>query len=318
MNNATAEGVGPTQTSASPSTGGSDNGNGAPPWLDDATIARFTRYERLPLHAMVGLDPQLATVLDAHFIGCSPERLLQIRRDHAQALSTQAASLLGDKVFSADLARFVAVTGPRIVVLGDSITADTLGWADLLAACLRAAARTVAGEGVRVLNMAVSGFTTSETIPLFTVVVRERPSCVLVMLGTNDGRRQGAVADVRTMTPSETERNFHVLRTLTEVETAARFVCIAPPPMNQGRYETSIPAGSPARATNEDLLLTQDAIRAAVPDVIDFSAAPDIGQDEDFWLRDGVHPSEKGQTILLRHIVHAVAELLPGSAGVDR
>lgn len=309
MNEPTTDGLTLLQPTTSSATGRSANGNDAPPWLDDATNARFTHYERLPLHAMVGLDPEIGTVLDAHFIGCSPQRLREIRQDHSRALATTAASLLADEELAADLRRLVEITGPRIVVLGDSITADSLGWADLLAACLRAEPQKVGGEIVRVVNLAVSGFTTSETFPLFTVVVRERPTCVLVMLGTNDGRRQGAVADVRTMTPSETERNFHALRTLTHLETGARFVCIAPPPMNQARYESSLPADPPARATSEDLAATQVAIRAAVADLIDLSEAPGVGEDEDFWLRDGIHPSEQGQAILLRHIVHALAQL---------
>ena len=30
-----------------------------------------------------------------------------------------------------------------------------------------------------------------------------------------------------------------------------------------------------------------------------------------FWLPDGVHPSHQGQTVLLRHVVHALVRLPP-------
>ena len=283
------------------------NGNGAPSWVDDATNARFTHYARLPLHAMVGLDPDLATVLDAHFIGCTPERLRNIRHDHARAVSATAASLLAEEQFSADLARIAAVTGPRIVVLGDSITADSLGWASLLKACLSTAHDEA--ERVAVVNLAVSGFTTSETIPLFALVVRERPTCVLAMLGTNDGRRQGAIADVRTVTTTETQRNLDALRTLTEQESGARFVGIAPPLMNQVLYEASAPPDAPVRFSNEDLAATLDVVRVALPEVIDLPVLLGDALPATFWLADGLHPSEHGQKILLRQIVHALVQL---------
>jgi acyl-CoA thioesterase-1 len=283
-------------------------GNGAPPWVDDATNARFTHYDRLPLHAMVGLDPDLATVLDAHFIGCTPERLRDIRSDQARTVSATAASLLADEEFAERLHRMAAVTGPRIVVLGDSIAADSLGWAELLKACVDTAGQQ---EGVGLTNIAVSGFTTSETIPLFDLVVRERPTCVLAMLGTNDGRRQGAVADVRTVSTVETQRNLHALRTLTQRESNARFVGVTPPPMNQALYDASALAGAPVRFNVDDLAATLDAIRLALPDVIDVPALLDDDLPTDFWLPDGLHPSERGQVVLLRHIVYALAQL-PG------
>ena len=244
-------------------------------------------------------------MLDAHFIGCTPQRLQDIRRQHLRSVSITAAALLDDDAFASDLSAFVAVTGRRLVVLGDSITADSLGWADLLSACLDAATVT---DGASVANMAVSGFTTSETIPLFDLVVRAAPTCVLAMLGTNDGRRQGPVADVRTVTPDETRRNLLALRTLTEVEAQARFIAITPPPMNQARYDASTPPGAPVRFSSDDLATTLDAVRTAVPDVVDLPALLGEELPEEFWLPDGLHPSEHGQAVLLRHVVRAVAE----------
>src|SRR4051812_48885786 len=99
----TGDGLTMSQTAQTPAQGRESNGNGAPPWLDDATNARYTHYDRLPLHAMVGLDPELATVLDAHFIGCTPERLQEIRHDHRRSLSATAAGLLDDEAFAAEL-----------------------------------------------------------------------------------------------------------------------------------------------------------------------------------------------------------------------
>ena len=68
-----------------------------PEWVDDTINARFTHYDRLPLHAMVGLAPDLAIALDAHFIGCLPERLREIRQDQARLVAAGAASLLTEE-----------------------------------------------------------------------------------------------------------------------------------------------------------------------------------------------------------------------------
>ncbi|GAA2720716.1 SGNH/GDSL hydrolase family protein [Cellulomonas aerilata] len=283
-------------------------GNGAPLWLDDAAAARYTHHSRLPLHAMVGLDPELADVLDAHFIGCTPDRLREIRQQHAETLARTADALLAEPGFAARLARVPAVTGPRVVVLGDSITADSLGWADLLAAGLR---RLPGSPSVTVTNLSVSGSTSAETIAMFDLVVRRRPTCVLAMIGTNDGRRQGAAADVRTVSPTETERNLRALRTLTEADAGSRFVAIAPPPMDQDRFDATAPDGATVRFTVDDLDATLTAVRAAAPDVVDVPALLGSTITDDFWVPDGVHPSLTGQTVLVRHIVDALSRLAP-------
>ncbi|RKS75551.1 acyl-CoA thioesterase-1 [Motilibacter peucedani] len=281
-------------------------GNGAPAWLDAATIARYTHYSRLPLHAMVGLDAELALVLDAHFVGCTPEQLRDIRAQHARAVAEAAAQLLADEGFAADLDRVPAATGQRVVVLGDSITADSLGWATLLAACLDA---LPGGAPASVANLAVSAATTNETIAMFDLAVRERPTCVITMLGTNDGRRQGAVADVRTVSPEETRRNMLALKALAEQEAQARFVALAPPPMDDARYEATAPDGAPTRFSSADLEETLAALAAALPDLV----GPPVQVEDSFWLPDGVHPTLEGQVLLVRHVVRALATLGPVS-----
>ncbi|RZS91652.1 acyl-CoA thioesterase-1 [Motilibacter rhizosphaerae] len=279
-------------------------GNGAPPWLDAATIARYTHFERLPQHAMVGLEPELGLLLDAHFVGCPPQQLQAIRDEHARAVTAAAEDLLAEPGFADDLLRAVAVTGPRIVVLGDSITADSLSWANLLAACVTLVS---ALDGASVVNLAVSGSTTSETIPMFDLVAREEPTAVLAMLGTNDGRRQGSTAGVRTVSAGETRRNLLALQQLTEDEVGARFFAVAPPPMDQQRYLAVTPEASPTRFTTEDLDDTLAVLRGTLPGLIELPDLPDDGQADEFWLPDGLHPTLAGQRALLRRIAYGLA-----------
>jgi lysophospholipase L1-like esterase len=272
-------------------------GNGAPPWMDDATVARFTHHARLPLPALVGLDPSLALALDANFVGCSPARLAEIRSEHAAAVAGAAAELLADPAVAAAAARFAAAAGPRVVVLGDSVTADSLGWAELLAGCLR-------GTGTTVANLAISGITSGEAIPLLDLVLREEPTCVLAMLGTNDGRRHGR-AGVRAASTAETQRNLRALRQLVESDAGARFVALAPPPMDQDRHDAGTPPGATVRFTAADLAATLAAVRTALPAVVDVPALLGEPVPADFWLPDGVHPSFAGQRRLLRIVLAA-------------
>lgn len=303
----------PAAHDSSPGAGKVRAGTGAPAWLDDTAMARYTHHSRLPVHATVGLDPELACVLDARFVGCTPERLREIRREHREAVVRTAEALLGDPVFAAAIARVPSLTGPRVVVLGDSVTADSLGWAELLAACLRTSAPSRRAPGATVTNLAISGFTSTETIAMFDLVVRERPTCVLAMVGTNDGRRHGAAADVRMLSPTETERNLRALQVLTEVDARARFVGIAPPPMDQDLHDATAPERASVRFTREDLDATLRAVRAACPDVVDVPELLGDHLTSDFWVADGVHPSPEGQTILLRHIVGALAGRAPAA-----
>ncbi len=85
-------------------TPGLDLGNGAPPSLDDQTIARFTHFDTLAQHARVGLSPEMALQLDSHFIGCTTKRLAEIRAQHEAMVQAAATSLLRDDAFRNELA----------------------------------------------------------------------------------------------------------------------------------------------------------------------------------------------------------------------
>ncbi len=289
---------------------GVPRGNGAPPGMDDETIARFTHHGKLPLLAMVGLDPGTELELDARFVGCDVERLRQIRRAHDEVLDATAAELLEDGAFRRVVAALPFRSGEVVAVIGDSVTADSLSWAHLLAAVLRRADRT----DVEIVNLAVSGITTTEAIAMFGLIARTAPAWVVQLLGTNDARRQGATAQVRTVSAEETRRNLRALRELVTHETRARHVVITPPPFRQELFDAFTPADSEVRWRREDVREVEAIIRSSVEDAVDLGAALPGDLPDEFWLPDGLHPSLLGHRLILAAVVAALARPAPGRA----
>jgi lysophospholipase L1-like esterase len=280
-----------------------DLGNGAPPGLDDQIIARFTHTATLPAHARVGIAADLALALDAHFIGITAERLVQIRRQQAESVTTAAAELLQENDFRKNFEALPFHPGDRLVVVGDSITADSLSWAHLLRATLEQAGH----QQVTLINLAVSASTTSELIAMFDLVVRAHPTWVLQLIGTNDARHHGPRAGARAVSLEETRRNLLALERLVRLETTARFVPITPPPMNHTLLDEFLPADSDTRWLPGDVDTVIDVTRACLPSAIDLGAALTGVAGSAFWIADGLHPSLQGHQAILRCIVQDLA-----------
>jgi lysophospholipase L1-like esterase len=283
---------------------GIELGNGAPPGIDDQTIARFTHFANLPPHARVGLAEDLALILDAHFIGCTPERLQGIRQQHAESVARAASELLEQRDFQELVADLPFKRGDRIVVVGDSITADSLSWAHILDAVLKQTRH----DEVRLVNLAVSGSTTGELIAMFDLVTRAHPTWVLQMIGTNDVRQHGSRAGIRAVSLEETGRNLQALERLTRRQTAARFVPITPPPTNQAMFDAFMPMDADTRWLPGDLDAVVELTRTCLPFLIDLGSRLPRPATSSFWIEDGLHPSLEGHQTILRCIVQSIVE----------
>lgn len=270
--------------------------------MDDETIARFTHHGRLPLLAMVGLDPETELELDARFVGRDTKWLRGLRRLHVEIVDATAAELLQDQAFRQNAAALPFRRSDVVAVIGDSLTADSLGWAQLLTAVLPQVGRA----DVSVMNLAVSGITTTEAIAMFGLVSRVKPAWVLQLLGTNDARRQGATARVRTVSGQETRRNLLALHELVARETGARHVVITPPPFRQEMFDAFAPPESEARWRTEDLLEVERIIRGCSEDAVHLSAGLPVDVPDEFWLPDGLHPSLLGHRLILAAVVEAL------------
>ncbi|WP_433729296.1 SGNH/GDSL hydrolase family protein [Actinoplanes sp. CA-051413] len=273
---------------------------------DRRQFLRYTRTENWP---MLARHPVAATVhhdLLAGMLAIRPEEVAAgIEALRAEA-GRAAADLLADARLRAAIEALPFRANDRVVAVGDSITADRVGWFEMLTAAVAAAGP----GGFTLRNLGLSGNTTADVLERFDLLEAARPTHVLLMLGTNDARRHGRTSGYSMATGRETERNLRALADLITRELRAGVTLITPPAVD----------GPAAGAFFAGLPLSWDA--AAVADVaarvrrIDGRA---IGLHDVTWARvpgdllepDGVHPTPAGQRLILATVVQHLA----GAAG---
>jgi lysophospholipase L1-like esterase len=242
----------------------------------------------------------------AAMLGIDPERLRALRSGFQDHIDEVVDKLLADAGVAADTAKLPFGAGDRLLVVGDSISADAVGWANILAAILR---RTSAG--VEVDNRAVAGRTTAETLYNLPFAAPFEPTHALVMLGTNDTRRVGSRVGARMASASETERNLGLIkRMLTEQLGTGAVIFLTPPPVDPGPVSARREGGE----WNEpdDLAEVAAVIRRVDPSALDLHHA--LQPDDAFFDIDGLHPTPAGQIEMARVAIRLLAHAGGGSA----
>jgi acyl-CoA thioesterase-1 len=180
---------------------------------------------------------------------------------------------------------------PKILVVGDSLSAAygmrvEQGWAALLQARLKAK-----GYGHRVINASSSGETTGGALArLPRALERHRPAVVIIELGGNDGLRGLPIAEVRA--------NFEALIRLSR-EAGAKVLLIGMRiPPNYG----------PGYAGAFQEMYGELAKRHALPLVPFFLDG--IALDDSLMLDDGIHPNATAQPKLLELVWPTLEPLL--------
>ncbi len=196
------------------------------------------------------------------------------------------------------IAAFAAVTAgpagaadkPRLMVLGDSLTAGYgLPAADAFPVRLEAALEKE-GISATVINAGVSGDTTAGGLARIAWALADKPTHAVVELGANDA--------LRGIDPGTTRRNLDAL--LARLQAAGVRVLLAGmyAPPNWGReYEEDFRKIYPDLAAKYDIGL--------YPFFLDGVAARrELNQD------DGIHPNEKGVAVIVERILPHVRRLL--------
>lgn len=283
------------------------------PMADDSTLtadqfvaSRFTRSAQQPIALRSGISESLTQALDAAVIGCTESALAVARSDQRDAVEKVAEALLEEMTFAAEVRALPFRRGERITIVGDSISADGLGWPQVLGAVLAKCDRS----DISVVNLANGGHTTSDTLAISDIIVGSRPDWVLQMLGTNDARRHGKRSGERMLSATETRRNLLALAQIIEDETHADLVSITPPAMSQRLFDTKTPRGAAVSWRACDVAEIAEIVRTTGRTVIDLHSSSEE-MPSDFFLDDGVHPSFSGQVRLLRTIISALAALDP-------
>ncbi|MEU0399945.1 SGNH/GDSL hydrolase family protein [Streptomyces sp. NPDC006197] len=170
----------------------------------------------------------------AELFGLDTETYRTLLRGLDEQTRDTAAELLEDPAFAAHADRLPFRPGQRVVALGESTTADRLSWFSIL--------RHLLPDGVELVNLAVSGSTTTQALAQLPRLGFLRPDWILCMLGANDAQRLGrgaGAAGTRLVSEAETERNLLALRDLAGGGLAGpdRWIWLTPSAVDQERAD---------------------------------------------------------------------------------
>ncbi|MEU6166209.1 SGNH/GDSL hydrolase family protein [Streptomyces tanashiensis] len=236
----------------------------------------------------------------AGLFGLDTETYRTLLRDFDDRTRDTAAALLKDPGFAERADRLPFRPGQRIVALGESTTADRLSWFSIL--------RHLLPDGVELVNLAVSGSTTTQALAQLPQLAFLRPDWILCMLGANDTQRLGRVAEAagtRLVGEAETERNLLALRELAGRGLPApdRWIWLTPSSVDQERadaYPHFRRAGIGWRG--EDIDGVADFLLGRPECTVDTRRAT-----AGLHLDDGIHLTLDGQRAVTAALVDALA-----------
>jgi acyl-CoA thioesterase I len=259
---------------------------------------RYTHTQHWPMLQRFPIDEDLHHELLAQMLACSPEATRSIIEGLAAEARVIAAQMLEDQRFRDAVRALPFRPEDRIVGVGDSITADRLGWFELLSTSAVLAGAPI-GEMV---NFGLSGNTTADVLERFDLLESVRPSHVVLMLGTNDARSHGRAVECRMVTTSETERNLRALIDLIANNLGATIAVLTPPVVDQRRIDTFF-ADTPVRWHAAEVAEVAEVVRKVAPSGLDLHSLTQAHGTDDILEADGVHPTPTGQRMILAHIV---------------
>jgi lysophospholipase L1-like esterase len=267
-------------------------------------FVRYTRTQQWPLLARYPVQDALHTDLLAHMLACPPEAIRSLVGSLRDTMLATATDMMADPSYRAAIGRLPFRDGDRIVAVGDSITADRIGWFELLSASIG----LVDFPDVFMHNLGVSGNTTADALERFDLIEAAQPTRVLILLGTNDARSHGRARSYRMVSSSETQRNLAALVDLITQGLNAPVTLITPPAVDQLRISTSF-EHAPIHWHDGAIDEIADVVRKVDSDCIDLHAATAAYDRRELLELDGVHPSLPGQRFILARIIeHLVTE----------
>ncbi|MFM9920835.1 SGNH/GDSL hydrolase family protein [Lacisediminihabitans sp. H27-G8] len=272
---------------------------------------RFQRTEAL-LCGLPGAELDLS--VQAAVLGVTAAELSSFIAQSSDAIERAAAQLTSGDPDDIDVAR-EGLRGRRVVLFGDSITADHESWAEILKIAL--------APEVEIVTSGRSGDTTGDLLARFASSVREvHPNLVVVLAGTNDARqyRPGRGAD--TLGPCavsvlESEKNFAELDRLIFAVTGEHGIFIAPPPIVES-WLSADPSAELAGVgwCQENVTARADVVERIFPSrVARLERAFSSGHKrESMMLPDGLHPNLRGQMAIARVALTALAHIVRSEA----
>jgi lysophospholipase L1-like esterase len=267
---------------------------------------RFTRPGNFPHFARRPLGQESEQRLLAELARCSAEQLEETLSQMRQNVEATAQILLGDPHI-ANLDRITS-PGARIVAVGDSITADRVGWAEILGETIKQ--RTEGSASL--INCALAGSTSTDTVERIDTIETLKPDVVLLMIGTNDARSQRLLPGEPLVSTEESRRNLQlIIRASSQI--ASRTVLLTPPPLFDEPSRRGLRAGTWNNSWDGRVLLTLvDEVRSSAPFLIDL-VCPEVfnPRDQEVMDEDGIHPTHHGHIKITKTLLRALGGLAP-------
>ncbi|MFF2779635.1 SGNH/GDSL hydrolase family protein [Streptomyces sp. NPDC058052] len=270
---------------------------------DTALTAKLVRFQQPEKNLRYLGDLSEPTL--AGLFGLDPAAYRALLHGLDEEARRTADELLGDPEFAALVARLPFRPGERIAVLGESTTADRLSW--------RAVLRHLLPPSVALLDLSVSGLTTSQALTHLPRLGFLRPDRVLCMLGANDAQRLARTPltpdGVLLVGRAETERNLRALRESSGLTGPEQWTWLTPSAMDHARAE-AYPHFRRAGIgwSREDVDAVADLVLTLPGTAVDTRSATRPRPDgPDLHTDDGVHLSPAGQRAVLVTLVHALA-----------
>jgi lysophospholipase L1-like esterase len=269
----------------------------APTSLDDIRfVTRFSPWDR----EFASHPGAASSEVWAKLVGLPVEHYDGVVSAIGHAAERTAHELGADDSMRVGLDSLPFAAGETVVAVGDSITAERASWFEIL--------QHASPGGWRAVNAAISGDTTVHTrARLQWDVLPHEPDWALVLIGSNDARFHDGTVLVRR---EESERNLdQLVQDLTGA--GARVVLMTPPTVLDAR-QAERPFGIDMVWRTDELAARAEIARrvaerheVVLVDVFDAFA----GADERDFLFDGLHPSIRGQTRIVRELVRTLAPI---------
>lgn len=167
---------------------------------------------------------------------------------------------------------------PRIIILGDSITAGLGLPSDGIYPTLLADHFQRAGTPTEILNAGVSGDTTAGGLRRIDWLLKQQPDLLLIELGANDGMRGVPLEDIEANLSKMIEKSQ-------QADVAVRLLQMRIPANFGDEYTAGFAAIYPRLAEKHDVPLLPFLLQG-------------VAGDQELNQADGIHPTKAGHSII--------------------
>ena len=269
-----------------------------------AAIAGRVRYQH-PEKRYFYLPGMGDDAVVAAIHGIDVETYLSAKARFDEAARGAAEDLLADEAFAGMVDRLPFKAGETVLGIGASQMDDLQSWFEILRHLLEIRRD---GDGIQMVNMAVSGQTSTDALRYFPGVLgMTQPNWVFCGVGGNDLTRIAALPDRTLVSFADTEGNKLAMRQVAAADPAIGWVWLNMWPIDEERVANDPGfqmGGSSWRNADVDVA---NAFYAAQPEtVVDLHTAFGDPVGSGLLEADGLHPSLEGQKVSVRAVVETL------------